>query len=70
MPRDYAFRELPAKSDMNEDLHLKLEEMGFTFVVHNIEELKKAIGHADSLKVGYHFDNSLAVDKLNRIVNG
>ena len=68
MPRDYRFGELPAKSDMNEDLHLKLEEMGFTFVVHNIEELKTAIRNVDKLKVGFSFDNSLAIAKLNRLV--
>lgn len=68
MPRDYRFGELPAKSDMNEDLHLKLEEMGFTFVVHNIEELKTAIRNVDKLKVGFSFDNSLAIAKLDRLV--
>ena len=33
MPRDYQYGELPAKSDMNEDLHFKLQEMGYTKVV-------------------------------------
>jgi UDP-N-acetylglucosamine transferase subunit ALG13 len=68
MPRDYQFRELPAKSDMNEDLHLKLEEMGYTFVVHNIEDMKAAIRNMDRLKVGFNFDNSLAIMKLKKLV--
>jgi hypothetical protein len=53
---------------MNEDLHLRLEEMGYTFVVHNIRDLKEAIGRITTLKVGFPFDNSLAIAKLKELV--
>ena len=65
MPRDYKFGELPAKSDMKEDLHLKLEEMGYTKVVSDVEELKKAISDINHLKSGYEFNNRLAISTLN-----
>lgn len=68
MPRDYSYGELPAKSDMNEDLHYRLQEMGLAFVVHNVEELRTAILNLDILKVGFAFDNSLAIAKLKEIV--
>lgn len=68
MPREYGFGELPAKSDMNEDLHFKLEELGFTFVVRDVEELRNAIENVDKLKVGFVFDNSRAVTKLRRLI--
>jgi len=64
MPRDYKHGELPTKSDMKEDLHVKLEEMGYTNVVNNLEELKKSIKNIDSLKTGFPFDNTLAIQKL------
>lgn len=64
MPRDYRFRELPAKSDMNEDLHLRLEELGYTRVVHSRDELKAAIGEIEKLRTGFDFDNSRAISKL------
>jgi UDP-N-acetylglucosamine transferase subunit ALG13/ribosomal protein L33 len=70
MPRDYKYRELPAKSDMNEDLHLKLEEMGYTKVVTNELELENAIGQLDDIKTGFEFDNKLAITTLNRIIEG
>lgn len=68
MPRDYQYGELPAKSDMNEDLHIRLEEMGYTKVVHNRSELENAINHIDQLKTGFHFDNRLAIDTLTRLI--
>jgi UDP-N-acetylglucosamine transferase subunit ALG13 len=43
MPRDYQYGELPAKSDMKEDLHYKLEELGYTVVVQNTSELEKPL---------------------------
>ena len=68
MPRDYAYKELPSKSDMKEDLHLKLEELGYTRVVHNIQELKNAIQQLDKIKTGFKFDNQLAISTLTKIV--
>lgn len=68
MPRDYKYRELPTKSDMNEDLHFKLEEMGYTKVVNNFLELQNAIRQIDNLKTGFEFDNELAVATLTRIM--
>ncbi len=68
MPRDYEYGELPAKSDMNEDLHLKLQAMGYTKVVNNASELEKAIQGLESLKSGFRFDNRLAVKTLHKLV--
>jgi UDP-N-acetylglucosamine transferase subunit ALG13 len=68
MPRDYAHGELPAKSDMNEDLHIRLAELGYTYVVHDAEEMRRAIERLDDLKVGFAFDNSRAVATLRRLV--
>ena len=68
MPRDYSHGELPAKSDMNEDLHYRLQEFGLAFVVADVEELRAAIRNLDKLKVGFIFDNSLAVAKLKELV--
>jgi UDP-N-acetylglucosamine transferase subunit ALG13 len=68
MPRDYRHRELPAKSDMNEDLHEKLAELGYTFVVHDKDQLAEAIGRIDRLKTGFRFDNSRAIEALKRMV--
>jgi UDP-N-acetylglucosamine transferase subunit ALG13 len=68
MPRDYQYGELPAKSDMNEDLHYKLEELGYTKVVRNTNELEKAINSIDNLKVGFNFDNTLAISTLHRLM--
>lgn len=68
MPRDYKYRELPTKSDMNEDLHYKLAELGFTFVVHDKEQLKNAIINIDQLKTGFHFDNTQAIDTLRNLI--
>jgi len=65
MPRDFSYGELPAKSDMNEDLHLKLEEMGYTIVVKNVLELERAIMELDSIRTGFNFDNKLAIETLN-----
>ena len=64
MPRDYQFGELPAQSDMQEDLHLKLEEMGYTHVVHDTEDLEHAIRDIASLKCGFEFDNHKAITIL------
>jgi UDP-N-acetylglucosamine transferase subunit ALG13 len=68
MPRDYQYGELLAKSEMKEDLHYKLEELGYTKVVRNTNELEKAIENIDNLKVGFHFDNSLAIQTLRNII--
>ncbi len=65
MPRVYQYGELPSKSDMKEDLHEKLEELGYTKVVRNTSELEKTILGMDSLKTGFVFDNSLAISKLH-----
>ena len=69
MPRDYKYKELPTKSDMNEDLHLKLEEMGYTKVVNNYSELGNAIKQIDNLKTGFEFDNKPAITMLTRIMD-
>jgi UDP-N-acetylglucosamine transferase subunit ALG13 len=68
MPRDYQYGELPTKSDMKEDLQYKLEELGYTKVVRNTDELEKAIEKIDNLKVGFNFDNSLAIQTLKKII--
>jgi UDP-N-acetylglucosamine transferase subunit ALG13 len=70
MPRDYRYGELPAKSDMNEDLHEKLAELGFTFVVQDKDQLKEAIGKVNQLKTGFRFDNSRAISALKAMVEG
>jgi hypothetical protein len=51
---------------MNEDLHLKLEEMGYTIVVRSVLELERAIMKLDSIRTGFHFDNKLAIETLNQ----
>jgi UDP-N-acetylglucosamine transferase subunit ALG13 len=66
MPRDYEFGELPTKSDMKEDLHWRLEEMGYTKVVKSKGELEKATRDIDALKVGFQFNNHLAVSTLRK----
>jgi UDP-N-acetylglucosamine transferase subunit ALG13 len=66
MPRRYEYGELPSKSDMKEDLHFKMEEMGFTKVVHGVSELENAIKEIHHLKVGFSFDNQLAIETLIR----
>ena len=68
MPRDYAFAELPTKSDMKEDLHLKLEDMGYTKVVHSVEDLGEAVSNISNLKIGYRFDNALAIETLKKVM--
>ena len=68
MPREYQYGELPTKSDMEEDLHYKLEELGYTKVVKNTNELEEAIKSIKSLKVGFHFDNTLAIQTLRNII--
>lgn len=68
MPRNYHYAELPAKSDMNEDLHVKLEEMGYTKVVENVSEMKKAILEIDSIRTGFDFDNTMAIATLNKFM--
>ncbi len=40
---------------MREDLHVKLEELGYTKVVHNARELREAIGSVHSLRTGFSF---------------
>ena len=68
MPRDYQFGELPTKSDMKEDLHFRLEELCYTKVVINTDGLEKAIQNIKNLKIGFKFDNSLAIQTLKNIV--
>lgn len=68
MPRDYSFGELPARGDMKEDLQYKLEEMGYTKVVHTTDELENAILNLEQLKTGFKFDNSFAISKLTELV--
>lgn len=68
MPRDYRYGELPAKSDMKEDLHWRLQEMGYTRVVTNTGELEQAINEIDKLRTGFDFDNSLAIQTLKKII--
>jgi hypothetical protein len=68
MPRDYEYDELPAKSDMNEDLHLKLEQMGYTKVVNNFSELQNAIRQINNIKTGFDFDNKVAIATLTRMI--
>ena len=68
MPREYRYRELPSKSDMNEDLHWKLQNLGYTKVVTNRLELESAIRQLNDIKTGFVFDNSRAVRTLLRIM--
>jgi UDP-N-acetylglucosamine transferase subunit ALG13 len=68
MPRDYSYGELPTKSDMEEDLQYKLEEMGYTKVVYNTEQLETAITNINEIKLGYPFDNNIVIKKLNHLV--
>ncbi|MBM4306338.1 MAG: hypothetical protein FJ115_03115 [Deltaproteobacteria bacterium] len=70
MPRDYRYGELNTKSDMNEDLHYKLQELGYTKVVKDTTDLEKAILDIKSLKTGFHFDNTLAIQTLKQIIEG
>jgi UDP-N-acetylglucosamine transferase subunit ALG13 len=68
MPRDYEYGELPARSDMKEDLHYRLEELGYTRVVTNTDGLEKAIQNINNLRTGFKFDNTLAIETLKDIV--
>jgi beta-1,4-N-acetylglucosaminyltransferase len=69
MPRNYSYGELPSKSDMEEDLQYKLEEMGYTKVVNNAEQLETAIKNLDNFKLGFNFNNCLAIQKLKELVD-
>jgi UDP-N-acetylglucosamine transferase subunit ALG13 len=66
MPRDYHFGELPTKSDMKEDLQVRLEELGYTKVVNNTSELEKAIENIDRCKTGFDFNNTFAISNLHK----
>jgi UDP-N-acetylglucosamine transferase subunit ALG13 len=68
MPREYRHGELPTRRDMEEDLHYRLEEYGYTKIVRNTEELEKAIRTIEDLKVGFTFNNSLAISTLHKIL--
>jgi beta-1,4-N-acetylglucosaminyltransferase len=68
MPRDYSYGELPTKGDMNEDLQYKLEDMGYTKVVNNAEQMEMAIKNINEIKLGYTFDNYLAIKKLKNLM--
>jgi UDP-N-acetylglucosamine transferase subunit ALG13 len=69
MPRDYSYGELPSKRDMQEDLQYKLEDMGFTKVVNNSEQMENAIRNINNLRFGFNFNNCLAIQKLKKLVN-
>jgi UDP-N-acetylglucosamine transferase subunit ALG13 len=66
MPRDYHKGELPAKSDMKEDLQDKLAELGYTKVVKNASELEQAIVDIHTCKTGFEFNNQLAIANLHK----
>ncbi len=66
MPRDYRYGELPTKSDMKEDLHEKLAELGYTAVVRSAQELERAVLAVDSLRTGFVFDNGPALSLLQK----
>lgn len=66
MPRDYRYGELPTKSDMKEDLHYRLEELGYTEVVRDTAQLEKAILNIDALRIGFKFGNSMALSNLQK----
>jgi hypothetical protein len=51
---------------MKEDLQDKLEELGYTKVVRNVDELEKAIVNIEKLKTGFEFNNSMAISKLHK----
>ena len=70
MPRDYHYGELPTKSDMKEDLHYRLEELGYTKVVQNADELEEAILDIHRLAVGFDFNNSKAISTLQGVMEG
>jgi UDP-N-acetylglucosamine transferase subunit ALG13 len=68
MPRDYRQGELPARSDMNEDLHWRLMDLGYAYVVQSLDELRRAVENLPALKVGFRFDNSKAIAKLGAMI--
>jgi UDP-N-acetylglucosamine transferase subunit ALG13 len=68
MPREYRYGELPTQRDMEEDLHYKLEDFGYTKVVRNMEALEEAIRTIEDLKVGFTFNNSLAISTLHKVL--
>jgi UDP-N-acetylglucosamine transferase subunit ALG13 len=68
MPRDYTHGELPSRSDMNEDLHLRLEELGYTKVVHDVTQLREAIRQIEAIRTGFTFDNTRAVTTLKNVL--
>lgn len=68
MPRDFSRGELPALSDMKEDLQIRLAQMGYTTVVNNTDELKQAIAQIDRLKTGFAFDNTPAISALKSLM--
>jgi UDP-N-acetylglucosamine transferase subunit ALG13 len=68
MPRDYHYGELPVKSDMKEDLHYRLEELGYTKVVRGSDELEKAIADIHRLNSGFAFNNNQAISILQNVM--
>ncbi|BFU93473.1 MAG: hypothetical protein NTNFB02_01950 [Nitrospira sp.] len=70
MPREYRYRELPTPRDMEEDLHYELERRGYTKVVRNTDELERAVQNIEDLRVGFDFDNSLAMSTLRKVIEG
>ena len=47
---------------------MKLEEMGYTKVVHDGSELEEAIRDMENLNVGFVFDNKLAINTLTEMM--
>ncbi len=66
MPRRYQYGELPTKSDMKEDLHYRLEDLGYTTVVRNTSELEQAVLNIQHLKTGFDFNNTMAISNLHK----
>jgi beta-1,4-N-acetylglucosaminyltransferase len=58
----------PTTSDMKEDLHFKLEELGYTLVVNNQESMRKAITNLSTIKSGFRFDNTNAIAQIRTMI--
>ena len=48
----------------------ELAELGYTFVVHDKDQLKEAVEKIGELKTGFPFDNSRAIAALKSLVEG
>ena len=49
-------------------IRYKLEDMGYTKVTNCMEQLEFAINNINEIKVGYSFDNYLAINKLTNLI--